>query len=396
MDLAADESTLRIVIYLAVLPSLLALAGCSHCGSAPPQPSDAGIDSAADAGMDTSETTDTVPPEARCLQQDFQAVPDRRCDTSDTSERCTRSPDALDYPIESAVAYDLEFEKADGDFQIDRDSEPDYAYSEFLSLIFGALERNFVEQRVENGALVLSARAEEPYESGDAMALDRLVPASDSDRDFSERKDGSLTGNPGREFRFATGNFEAGTVSNGWLQFSEVSEDTIRADRGRVELGAFPPSLFMIPRTIRVYRFRGDRPPVTSSDDPLFEEGRLGGYVELRPLLERLNRAMSRCDCLGMPDDPIPFETEGPNDPDIAGRFAALSCRSEVDEATDNCDDNEAELACRYPGIICGFVGDLSAYADIDSDCDGSVDSSSIELEMKMTSGSVTAPSDGS
>jgi len=383
---------------LAAISMLLALSGCSHCGDTQSPPADTGAGYPVDAGTDTSRTTDTGPPDARCLQRDFQRVPDRRCEGADAAERCSEHPDALNYPVESAVAYDLSFEHRSGSFQVNRESGSDVAYGEVFSSFSSWLQRDFVKERVENGALVLSARGEQPLEAGDELALDRLVPATDDDRDFSEwseRNGDELTGNRDREFRFAPGNFEAGTMPQGWLRISEVTEDTIRADRGRLRLGEFPPSLFILPQHIRVYRFRGERPLVAS--DPFLEEARVGGYVELPPFIERLNAAMSRCDCLGEPDEPIPFETEGPNDPDLTGNMDELSCRPAVKEAASkNCSDDDVELACVHAEFFCNLTATFVKFADVDSDCDGARDSLSIELEMNMTRGTVLGAADGS
>lgn len=367
----------------------------------------------ADAGANDTDSGATCDA-PNCVADRFRADRERNCTGSeDDPARCNADPTTFDDwgPASALTHVEFESERAQNCcFNLDgsEDGSVDNAFGALAADLPIDVDRQ-VQANLEAGTFVAlgeyqgleSLDAPGSLDSiniylgvfGSRQARDYIRPA-DPDCNLSTT-DCELTTSTGERFLANPTILDEGTHPE--VQFTNVSLDGSTLNAGPTELvGRFNvPGLGRHALKVRGATFEADVDLQASNatDGLVVEEGRIGGYVLIRDLIELLNGIVGHCDCLGRPERAVTYPNDDPADPDYttqacaSGSAAEDRCRVECRDSLvdlDRC-SQLSNMACgRFPEF-CLVVDTLADRADLDTDGDGVPDALSFGAVYEMT-----------
>lgn len=419
-----------VPVMLSIVTLLLAGAGCEPTG--PSQPTEGAGGAAADteaddatgAAGDASDTSlpDTSEDDAEslcaapgCVDDRFRVETERGCqvDGEARPERCDADPTSYDgWGLASAVSR-VEFQSerareccfnldgsedgsvdnafgelaADLPIDVDRQIQANLAAGTFVALgEYQGLQDLDAQEQLEGINIYLGV-----FGSGSAG---RYIRKADQDCQFTETAC-ELQTTPGERFLVDPTILEQGIHPE--VHFPDPSLEGSTLEAGPSELVA----RFSIPGLGRhALRVRGatfeatvDRQASSVGEGLVIEEGRIGGYILIRDLLDLLNGIVGHCNCLGRPDRALTYPTQDSDDPDYTTRACQqgtapdeecrVQCKPELVDL-DRCSQIDNMACGRFPEF-CLIVDSLTGRADLDTDGDGQLDALSFGAIYEMT-----------
>jgi hypothetical protein len=210
----------------------------------------------------------------------------------------------------------------------------------------------------------------------------------------------------GKEFLVSPESFDQGTHPQVQFHPAELDDGDYEAGPSRLVLDFGVRGIGAL--VLRIYgaTIEADVDTLESDvdgDGVVIDNGKLGGYVLLKDIVDLVNNLLEPCDCLDNPPKAIQYPGTSEGDPDlfpdecVTGDAPAgeceLTCAEMVEQQADQCGGSSG-LVCEDAGQICSFIGGLPDLADLDSDNDGQIDALSIGAIFEMKGARIAGVAD--
>ncbi len=348
-----------------------------------------------------------------CVAERFRAGRERNCDDDPAPARCEADPAGFGQwgPASAVTHIEFQSERArECCFNLDdsEDGSVDNAFGELVADLPIDVDRQ-IQANLAAGTFVALGEYQGLEDFDEPQDLEGIniylgMFGGDTAADYVRKADPScrfaesacqLETRPGKRFLVNPAILEEGTHPE--VQFPNTSLEGSSLEAGPTELvGQFNiPGLGRHRLTVRGATFEAtiDREASSVDDGLVVEQGRIGGYVLVRDLIDLLNAVVGHCDCLGNPGRAVTYPGQESDDVDYTteacerGTAPSEECRVRCKPRLVDLDQCSqiSNLACgRFPEF-CLIVDNLAGRADLDVDGDGQLDALSFGAIYEMT-----------